>query len=43
MKELDDLIAEIVVDCDNEDECMTAFCMFSPRIPNEIGAVRLNT
>lgn len=26
MKELDELIAEIVVDCHDEDECMTAFC-----------------
>lgn len=26
MKELDELIAEIVVDCYDEDECMMAFC-----------------
>lgn len=26
MKELDDLIAEIIVDCHDEDECMLAFC-----------------
>lgn len=26
VKELDELIAEIVVDCYDEDECMTAFC-----------------
>ncbi|MGH3981926.1 MAG: hypothetical protein ACRDST_04330 [Pseudonocardiaceae bacterium] len=26
MRELDDLIAEIVVDCHDEDECMMAFC-----------------
>jgi hypothetical protein len=26
VRELDELIAEIVVDCYDEDECMTAFC-----------------
>lgn len=26
MQELDELIAEIVVDCHDEDECMMAFC-----------------
>ncbi|MGH3872580.1 MAG: hypothetical protein ACRDSR_13915 [Pseudonocardiaceae bacterium] len=26
MRELDDLIAEIVVDCHDKDECMMAFC-----------------
>lgn len=34
MKELDDLIAEIVVDCYDEDERMTAFCeTFGDEIP----------